>query len=543
MNTSTRWALYAAVLAGTLTALLFYGIYAGAVPSALTFPFVGAFAFGILTPMGIIALRHQIRITRIRLIDLFAQTFQISEKNNVSFEFVKGKYYVDLADGNGAGGLPSYPFSTGSDWLLLISAVPMMMFATAGTFALLAPFEAFGAKGIIGEHLYPSLLAIGGLDFSKPQYSGESIEKYYHREFVLIAAIAFAGAYIYSLRLLLRAVSAFDMNSVTFLRAFTHMVLATLLATMLWRATTQAYHFHVPGGVPPALEKTLDERVGEAAPRLQPAENAGSRSEKRADLPGMTSSPLWLLVAFAIGFVPDAGLQWLLQKARLDFKPRLAKFDKRSRTVPLTLIDGIDYFIAFRLEEANIYDVQNLATANPIMLHIETPYGIYSTIDWVAQAQLCTIVGPERFFYLKRLHIRTIFDLERALLGPDASSKYKDLIVRVLMTGDQERGAIEKEIGIRGVHHGEQPAGPAQPEAPADPPPGGSLETGGARAQPAYTTIDELVAGWMDDAFIRHLATVMVDDLHVRRLRQTWNHIVDKLGATSDAIRSKAGTS
>ena len=509
--TQRYWSLSAALLVATILGLLVLAVSSGSIAKPLVVPAVAAICLGILTPMAVIALRHQVRVTRIRLINLFEEAFELKNTRNISFEFVRGKYFVDLMDGEGTTQLPRYPFSTGTDWLLLVSAVPMMGFSTMGVFLLLAPFDAFGAPpadgkgtaGAIGQYLWPSLLAIGGLDLSKAAYGGCSIERYYHREFVLIAALAFAGAYIYTLRLQLRAVTAFDMNSVTFLRAFVHMVLASLLAVVIWRTSTQAYSHFLSGDVG----------------TLPVCRTDGNRAP---DPPGMVTSPLWLFVAFAIGFVPDAGLQWVLQKARVDFKPRVSQFDKRCRTIPLTLIDGVDVFVAFRLEEANLFDVQNLATANPIMLHIETPYGIYSTIDWVAQAQLCTIVGPERFLFLKRIHIRTIFDLERALLGPGAESKFRRLVILTLMVGDRERAAIEREIGLKGFPR--EPTGTER----------------GAVDGPALMSIDDLLPDWVDDNFVKHVATVIVDDLHVRRLRQVWNHIVDKLGPESETIRTMA---
>jgi hypothetical protein len=499
----------------------------------LVAPMFASVSLGFLTPVCIIALRHQVRVTRVRLIKLFADNFAMSEKKNASFEFVRGKYYVDLpvadASSSESPPLPRYPFSIGADWLLLISAIPMMAFATAGIFVLLAPYDAFGAGKPIGKYLMPSLLALGGLDFSKPVFQGGNIEKYYHREVLTIASLAFAGAYIYALKLLLRAVSTFDLNSVTFLRCFTHMVLATLLATVIWRFCTQSYEAffpHLPlrnlfGGLP--LQNVV-------------ADNSTT------DSPNGVSFPIWLIIAFAIGFIPDAGLQWLLRKSKLDPKPRYNSFDDLTMTIPLTILDGIDYLVAFRLEESNVFDVQNLATANPIMLHIESPYGIYQSIDWVAQAQLCTLVGPERFMYLKRFYIRTIFDLEKALLGPNANSKVKTMVLLTLMMPDDLRRTIERRIGARGFAQPKQ-APVALATAPAAALVG---EEPYREAQSeivialADGSIDDNLVSWMDDDFINHLGTIMVDDLHIRRLRQIWNHIVDKLGPDSDSLRERA---
>ena len=202
----------------------------------------------------------------------------------------------------------------------------------------------------------------------------------------------------------------------------------------------------------------------------------------------------------------------MLQKSGISFKDRCTGLDWHAKLVPMTLIDGIDHFIAFRLEEANIFDVQNLACFNPIMLHIESPYGIYQTIDWVAQAQLCCVVGPERFLALKTLNIRTIFDLQRAVLGPrgdpnaDLGGSFGttfvpdpnllDAIADLLLLDVKRDQKLRGDIG----------------------------RTGPIPLQQAVTAESPFTLGTRRETVV-HLVNVMLDDLHVHRLRQLWRHI------------------
>ena len=119
----------------------------------LRMPVMAAVFLAVLTPFTIIAIRHQVRRTRIRLIDIFANNFGLQDpvsgvtrEDFVSFEFVKGKYYADL---DGAvheadwviANVPRFPMMLHADWMLLFCALPYIVFTGFGLFLLFAPVE------------------------------------------------------------------------------------------------------------------------------------------------------------------------------------------------------------------------------------------------------------------------------------------------------------------------------------------------------------------------------------------------------------------
>lgn len=170
------------------------------------------------------------------------------------------------------------------------------------------------------------------------------------------------------------------------------------------------------------------------------------------------------------------------------FKREDSDLYKSFEATPVEVIDGIDTEIRSRLADFNIFSVQNLATANPIMLFVETPFGIYQSIDWVAQAQLFAAVGPRPVIRLWALGIRTIFDLEKAvLLEGHTTPALRQAVARALLADTDE--AMRKHIG--------------PPEGP------------------------------FDDATVKALIENKADDPHVRRLRQITMRIEARLGADS----------
>ena len=139
----------------------------------------------------------------------------------------------------------------------------------------------------------------------------------------------------------------------------------------------------------------------------------------------------------------------------------------------------------------------SVARINPIQIFVETPYGLYEVIDWVAQAQLILAVGSARTLRLRELNIRTIFDLERALDSPGLRRRLVPALLGEL------------------------------PPAPGDAifPPAGASE--GKPHQPMAAGSSEMQ---LDPALdLDALVAIIRDDLHVQRLRQIWDVISDRL--------------
>jgi hypothetical protein len=154
------------------------------------------------------------------------------------------------------------------------------------------------------------------------------------------------------------------------------------------------------------------------------------------------------------------------------------------------------------LGDFEIEDVQNLATINPIQLFVESPYTLYEVIDWVAQAQLILAVGSEKTLQLRRLGIRTIFDIEKAL----NSRTMSEIVTAILIP---QHNTLQKQQTTTGAREIE----------------GNDLKDTTVTEMPA----NPLNPGGTDPNLIRTMIAIINEDLHVQRLRQLWDVISMRL--------------
>lgn len=234
---------------------------------------------------------------------------------------------------------------------------------------------------------------LGGVDF--PQEGSR-----------LVFGVAFLGAYIWGLQHVFRRYSSNDLTSGVYYGFSMRMILAAIIALVIYNAYT-------------AL--------------------AGS-----GDSEGGITANIWPAMAFLIGMFPQRGLRWLTEK----FPILSPESDPSVRKAPLEMIEGIEIHDIMRLEEVGIDTCYDLATADFVPLVLKTPYSARQLIDWILQAKLCAYFG-EAVKDLRLHGIRTVNDLYIL----DNSEKIEELAKTTTVT------KLALECALRSVKKEEEEEG------------------------------------------------------------------------------------
>ncbi|HEV8388376.1 MAG TPA: hypothetical protein VGQ35_00960 [Dongiaceae bacterium] len=257
------------------------------------------------------------------------------------------------------------------------------------------------------------------LGFQEPGMSAvgasASALTYAHNSVVMLS-FAFAGAYLWCILYLVRRVNNFDLTPYSFLLCGMRILLTLSIALTIRHAVFSNDQLPADTATPIVAEAPAA-LSNVAAPEAPSASSAVTTAASETPRFKGGTGPGWyvaIMTAFLLGFYPLAGLNYLVQRVpELALKRPHPDAGLMRYALPLDMIDGLTAYVQFRLEELEYDDVQNMATANPVLLYVETPYNILEIIDWIAQAQLITAVGPKKVSELRKINVRTIFDLAR----------------------------------------------------------------------------------------------------------------------------------
>ena len=405
------------------------------------------FLLSVVVPVGIFVGRSNIRASRREIVRDLEELFNFARQSNnepliiPSFELVKYKY-DPKSDPNGK--VKDNPYS------FYYYVLPVSIYVVL---VLLCFHMAFTPHVTIPPPpAVPSPFSSPFIDSPKPGAGEPALTG--------VLTYAFLGAYIWTIQYLVRRISNFDLAPISFFQSVCHILLALFTTAAIWQS-------RVFGEMPPHL------LIG---------------------------------LAFLVGFYPTLCIDVLIAKFPwLRLKTVHPQSRELQEELPLDMIMGVDAFMKLRLSEFEIDDVQNLATINPIQIFVETPYGLYEVIDWVAQAQLILAVGARRTLRLRKLNIRTVFDLEKAL---DSASLSRKLLTALLDDAAPDAAAPDAPA----------PIGPVQL-------PGTGVDIKSHRTVRQGSSELELDQREEIDA----LVSIIRDDLHVQRLRQIWDVIGDRL--------------
>ena len=165
-----------------------------------------------------------------------------------------------------------------------------------------------------------------------------------------------------------------------------------------------------------------------------------------ADVFGIDSTPLLLLIAFGIGFAPDLFVLAIIRRAFQALKIWGTRSEpgeaNRPTSLLLLMIDDLSRDKIDRLNELGIDSAQILARQNPFLLLPRLPFDLGLIVDWIGQAHLYALVRDEAFARLRSVFIRDSFDLY-VRLGDDAC---RAAVCQMLGISDQDAKLLIRQL-------------------------------------------------------------------------------------------------
>lgn len=251
--------------------------------------------FATLVPAAFVMARRQIRASRLRRADLLREYLNAGEGLDRHFEFLERKYHLRKFGSQNGDVLKAFSASVWRETAIIAASLPFILFTAAGFFLLFLP--AAELPKLLDGSLGANILSVGGLSAAGPKD---------YENALTIASLAFAGAFLYCLRMFLRSLIAFDLSAIAFLRAFAHMLLATMLALVVWRAAPGAAALYESAarlqGAPAAAERkaaSVSRAPAEAPEKARAApvpafgscSPSGLASFQTPDFPGWRGAP------------------------------------------------------------------------------------------------------------------------------------------------------------------------------------------------------------------------------------------------------------
>jgi hypothetical protein len=292
--------------------------------------------------------------------------------------------------------LAAFPVAQTTFFQAATQAIASIRLVVDGDYALpifiLFIINFVGFLSVLIAYSHPALFSIasvllGGLH---DRTDVNALAQYQMQTFAIVA-LAFIGSYVYSLGRILDRINNNDLYPISLYYYVARIVIACVAAAVL-RQTIGVFGS--------ATNSLLPQGFNDA------------------------TAPIMLLIGFGIGFAPDLFILAMTRKAFQALKIWASREeppeDTRPQSMPLLMIDDLTREKIDRLGELEIDSAEVLAYQNPFLLLPRLPYDLGLLVDWISQAQLYVLVRETGLQQLRKLHVRTVFDLYIRLMDDQA---------------------------------------------------------------------------------------------------------------------------